>query len=468
MSNINSNTREVLKNIPSVDQIVLHCNNKYKIEFPYPLLKKIISNQVSLIRNEMRSGLIKGNNIKDILYKRIDSDIKYYSSSSLKSVINGTGIVLHTGLGRAPINKKILNQAIDNIYPYSNLEYNLIDNTRGERNNHLSYLINALSSSQSSIIVNNNAAAVLLVLNTLSENKEVIISRGELVEIGGSFRIPDVIKKAHCKMIEIGTTNKTHLKDFKNAINENTGLIMIAHTSNYKVVGFTESVDVKDIVQIAKKNRIPLFLDLGSGALINYEKHNLPKEKILQKYIRMGIDIISFSGDKLLGGPQSGIICGKKTLINKIHSNSMYRALRCDKLTISLMEATLRTYINENTVNDKNLTFKLLVRSRKELEKIGKNILKTLNKKIIKQYNITLISSTVQAGSGSLPIENIESMALVFNSENSKPSKISKLLRNSCIPTIGYIKGNKFYIDLKAISKGQIKKLVKSIEHCLV
>ena len=145
---------------------------------------------------------------------------------------------------------------------------------------------------------------------------------------------------------------------------------MIAHTSNYKVVGFTESVDVKDIVQIAKKNLIPLFLDLGSGALINYEKHNLPKEKILQKYIRMGIDIISFSGDKLLGGPQSGIICGKKTLINKIHSNSMYRALRCDKLTISLMEATLRTYINENTVNDKNLTFKLLVRSRKELEKI--------------------------------------------------------------------------------------------------
>jgi L-seryl-tRNA(Ser) seleniumtransferase len=268
-------------------------------------------------------------------------------------------------------------------------------------------------------------------------------------------------------MIEIGTTNKTHLRDFKNAINENTGLIMIAHTSNYKVVGFTESVDVKEIVQIAKKKRIPLFLDLGSGALINYEKYNLPKEKILQKYIRMGVDIISFSGDKLLGGPQSGIICGKKSLINKIHSNSMYRALRCDKLTISLIESTLRTYISENQVNNNNLTFKLLIRSRKELEKIGNSILKILNKKIIKKYNIKLVPSTVQAGSGSLPIENIESMALVFNSQNHKPSEVSKLLRNSSISTIGYIKGNKFYIDLKAIPKDQIKKLINSIEHCL-
>jgi len=466
MKNINSNTREVLKDIPSVDLIILDCYKNHNISFHYSLLKKIVKDEIKIIKSEIINGSIT-KDIKDNLYKRISSQINYYLKNSLQNVINGTGIVLHTGLGRSPIDKKILNDSIKNIYPYSNLEFDIDNNVRGERNNHISYLINTMTASESSMIVNNNAAAVLLALNSLAYNKEVIISRGELVEIGGSFRIPDIINKANCKMIETGTTNKTHLADFKKAISSDTGLIMIAHTSNYKVVGFTESVEIQEIVTLGKSKKIPVYIDLGSGAMIDYQKYGLPKEKMVQKYIKMGVDLISFSGDKLIGGPQSGILCGKKKLIKKLHSNSMYRALRCDKFTISTMESTLRTYLGNNDVKSKNLTFKLLTRDRKAIKKLALKVVDELDSKIIKKYNIQILNSNVQAGSGSLPIENIDSIALVFSNKNIKPSIMSKMFRKSSIPTIGYIKGNKFYIDFKAIPSDQINDLIKSLQNCL-
>jgi L-seryl-tRNA(Ser) seleniumtransferase len=243
---------------------------------------------------------------------------------------------------------------------------------------------------------------------------------------------------------------------------------MIAHTSNYKVVGFTESVQVKEIVKLAKKNKIPVFLDLGSGTFINYEKFGLPNEKTIQHYLKMGIDIISFSGDKLLGGIQSGFICGKIKIIKKIYQNSMYRALRCDKITISIMENILRTYIDKDKISKDNLTFKLLTRDRKKIELIGKKILKSINNSIIKKYNLELVDSFVQAGSGSLPIENIESMAIRIHTSIFKASEISLKFRQFTIPTIGYIKGKKFYIDLKAVPNNQVKDLITSIKNCLI
>ena len=467
MTNINTKTREALKLIPSVDSIILDFYKKFKISFHYSLVKKIIKDEIRFLKSEILSGIII-NDVKQHLYEKISIKIQKYSNNSLSSVINGTGIVLHTGLGRAPISKQILTDTFNNIYPYSNLEFNINDNSRGDRNDHISYLIDSIIKSESSLVVNNNAAAVLLILNTFANNKEVVISRGELVEIGGSFRIPDVIEKANCKMHEIGTTNKTHLKDFSKAINSNTGLIMIAHTSNYKVVGFTESVDIKDIIKLAKKKRIPLFLDLGSGALIDYQNYELPSEKLVQDYIKMGVDIISFSGDKLIGGPQSGIICGKKRLINKVFSNSMYRALRCNKLTISMLESSLRTYKDDRKVSNQNLTFNLLTRDRKKLYALGKRVLNALDQKNIRKYNVELIDSKVQAGSGSLPIEDIHSVAIRINCKNLTASKISLKFRQSIIPTIGYIKGKSFFIDLKAIPQNQIKDLIKSIKYCLI
>ena len=465
MSKSNQNIREILKNIPSIDHLILYCN-KLKVNLPQVYLKNIIINQVNLIKKEIIDGLIEKDIKKNIL-QRLEKEVLLNNKNSLNAVINGTGIILHTGLGRAPISKKILLDVVSRIYPYSNLEYDISNNSRGERNNHVDYLINSITGSEASIVVNNNAAAVMLALNTFSNRKEVIISRGELVEIGGSFRIPDVIKKANCKMIEVGTTNKTHLNDYKKVISKKTGMIMIAHTSNYKVVGFTESVDIKKIVQLAKDNNIPTFFDLGSGTIVDYSKYGLSKEKLVKEYIDMGVDIISFSGDKLIGGPQTGILCGKNKFIRKIHSNSMYRALRCDKLTISLLESILRTYINDSEVDKNNLTFNLLTRSINDLDLMGLSILKQIDEKIINLYNIKLVDSFVEAGSGSLPIQNINSKALQIKHPNISVNKLSQLLRNSEIPIIGYIKDNFLYIDLKAILDDQIESLIKVLKTCL-
>ena len=465
-NNLSISAREALKDVPSVDSIILACHKRYDISFHSFLLKKIIKNEIKIIKNDILNSLVK-KDIKNILYDRIFNQVNRYSTNSLKSVINATGIVLHTGLGRSPLDKKILKSTIENIYPYSNLEFNTRNNSRGERNEHISYLINAITGSESSIMVNNNAAAVLLALNSLSSKKEVIISRGELVEIGGSFRIPNIIDSANCKMVEVGTTNKTHLSDFKKSITSDTGLIMIAHTSNYRVVGFTENVEVKELVKLGKQKKIPVYIDLGSGAMIDYQQYNLPKEKIIEKYIKMGVDLISFSGDKLIGGPQSGIICGKKRIIKKLHANAMYRALRCDKITISLMESILRTYVNSNIVKSENLTFTLLTRSRKKIKKLAVKVVESLDNKIIKKYNINIVESNVQAGSGSLPIENIESIAIVLYCNSIKPTEISNKLRNFSTPIIGYIKGNKFYIDFKAIPSNQINNLIDSLKSCL-
>ena len=340
MSAKQNKVREALKNIPSVDEII----NKFQpTNTPLKFLKCSINIELSNIRSKILAGQ-NINDIKKYTFNKINKIFNKIKNNSLQPVINGTGIILHTGLGRAPISKDILVDGILKNYPYSNLELNLETGKRGDRNIHVSSLFNSLCDCEDSIIVNNNASAVILMLNSLCNKKEVIISRGQLVEIGGSFRIPDVMNKSQSKMIEVGTTNKTHIKDYEDAITENTSAIIYVHTSNYKVVGFTNEIDINELHLLAKKYNLPLLIDLGSGSFADFKYLGLPFEKMISKYIKKGADIITFSGDKLLGGPQSGIIVGKKNYINIIKSNSLYRAFRCDKIRISIMETILRTY----------------------------------------------------------------------------------------------------------------------------
>ena len=317
--------RAALREIPSVDEILTHFQNEIN-SAPYSLYLQTIRFVLDDVRHEIQnSHPIK--DISDYTIRRVETALGNVSSQSLVQVINGTGIILHTGLGRAPLSKKLVSDALNQIVPYSNLELDLPSGKRGERMGHVEPLINALSGSEAALVVNNNAAAVLLMLNALADGKEVLISRGEQVEIGGSFRIPDVIRKSGCIMVEVGTTNKTHLKDYENALTPKTGAILVAHTSNFKVMGFTQSVELSELSALAKKKKIPLILDLGSGAIADFQKLGLPHEPPVQSYLKSGAGVVSFSGDKLLGGPQAGIICGKKTLIRKIHKNPLYRAL---------------------------------------------------------------------------------------------------------------------------------------------
>ena len=459
-----NNAREAFKEIPSVDEIL----NKIKDSeyIPYHLLKTNIRELLENLRIDIKNNK-SPKNISEYILDRVDIILKKNSFSSLKSIINGTGIILNTGLGRAPLSKEIIDSISDTIYPYCNLEVDYNTNKRNNRLDHIEPLINSLVECDSSIMVNNNAAAVMIMLNSLCKNKKVIISRGQQVEIGGSFRIPDIIKSSGCKMIEVGTTNKTKLSDYEDAIDEKTAAILYVHTSNYKVVGFTEFVDFKKLADLCKDKGIYLLFDLGSGAIYDSESKKIPFERKVREYVKLGADIVTYSGDKLLGGIQSGIISGKKDLVGKIYKNPIYRTMRCDKYRIALMEKILRSYNSSKVINDNNLSINLFLRSRDELLALAKKIVEKINNRIKKIYNIEISNSLVEAGSGSLPTEKIESIAISFTSSKISTNKISNKLRSADTPIFNYINNDKVYVDLKAIPDDQVNILIKQINKCL-
>lgn len=456
-------SNKLYKEIPSVQEILHELGNNLPVHQNY--IVKIIRNEIAQYRNLAKEN--KLNLSRKEIRDDIINSVRLLSESSLRSVINGTGIVLHTNFGRAPIGKKILQNVTKKLSGYINLEVDLQTGKRGDRLNHLSDLLAAITNTDGGIIVNNNAAAVLLTLNTLAEGKEVIVSRGQEVEIGGSFRIPDIVEKSYCKLVEVGTTNRTHLKDYEQAINKNTALLLWVHTSNYVVKGFTKSVTLKELAELGKRKRVPVLADLGSGALINLSDHGLPEEITVQETVKSGVAIVTFSGDKLLGGPQSGVIIGKNSVLKKIKSNPLYRALRCDKFTIALMEETLRTYKSDSVSKD-NLSNTLLQTSQQILRTRAEKLFLEIKPSVKKRWTIEIVDSTVEAGSGSLPEEKILSVALMFSPLTTHhspftPTKLAKLLRDRAVPIIGYINKGKFFIDLKAILPEQYSELAKAI-----
>ena len=453
-------SKKQLRQLPSVSEVLLKINKSIALHERY--IMEIIKSELRGYRRTAKAGKL---DIKRIaITAAILDELDSLNQSSIKNIINGTGVVLHTGFGRAPISKKVISTIAKKLEGYINLEFDLSTGNRDDRQNHIAIMLNAICGAESSLMVNNNAAAVLLVLNSLAEGKDVIVSRGQEVEIGGSFRIPDVIRKSHCTLVEIGTTNRTHLKDYEKAVTKKTGAILWAHTSNYMVQGFTKEVPLSDLALLAKKKRIPLLVDLGSGALLNMIKQNLPAEKQVLDVVKTGADIITFSGDKLLGGPQSGFIVGKQRYLNAIQKNPLYRTYRCDKWTIALMEETLRTYRSNKSFSADNLTLKLLTTSQKILLNRGKKILSNLPQIKVKQLGIILVASLVEAGSGSLPVKSIPSAALQFTPRQITVTTLAKAFREGRIPVVGYSKGNKFYIDLKAMLPNQSPQLIEAIK----
>ncbi|MCH8059189.1 MAG: L-seryl-tRNA(Sec) selenium transferase [Proteobacteria bacterium] len=312
------------------------------------------------------------------------------AAPGLRRVFNLTGTVLHTNLGRAILPAEAIEAIKSVATDYSNLEFDLDSGKRGDRETHVEKLLCELTGAEAATVVNNNAAAVLLVLNTLAMNREVPVSRGELVEIGGSFRIPEVMQRANCTLIEVGTTNRTHLKDFRDAINDQSALLMKVHTSNYKIVGFSSEVDLTGLVSIGEKHKIPVMEDLGSGALIDLSRYGLPKEPVVAERIALGADIITFSGDKILGGPQAGLVVGKKVWVSQMNKNPLKRALRCGKLTLGALEATLRLYQYSVNIADDIPTLKAFTRSLKEIEEMSERLLPPLQKALGQGFHLVL------------------------------------------------------------------------------
>ena len=446
------------KNLPSVSEVLLKANKYKSINRRY--LSYIIKNELKIFRGLAMKGNLMQSRSKII--QEVLSVIDQLSTSSIQSVINGTGIVLHTGLGRAPVDKTVAKEIADRLSGYINLEFDLESGKRGDRQNHIEGLLSALTGAQSGMVVNNNAAAVFLALNELSEGKEVIIARGQQVEIGGSFRIPDVIKKSGCIIKEVGSTNRCHFRDYENAISKNTGLILWVHTSNYVIKGFTKEVGLNELVQLGKKKRIPVMADLGCGEIVDLTDKGIPASTMITDIVKTGTGIITFSGDKLLGGPQAGLIIGNKTLVNRLKKNPIARTVRCDKWTLAFLDEALRSFGN-NGPSKHNLANMLLMSTVKSMKSRGKRILSQLSKKSISDLGISLVESEVEVGSGSLPLERLDSMALKFNPKNISPTKLARMFRTASVPVVGYINENKFFIDLKALIPGQEKELVEVI-----
>ena len=448
------------KNLPSVSEVLLKANKYKSINRRY--LSYIIKNELKIFRGLAMKGNLMQSRSKII--QEVLSVIDQLSTSSIQSVINGTGIVLHTGLGRAPVDKTVAKEIADRLSGYINLEFDLESGKRGDRQNHIEGLLSALTGAQSGMVVNNNAAAVFLALNELSEGKEVIIARGQQVEIGGSFRIPDVIKKSGCIIKEVGSTNRCHFRDYENAISKNTGLILWVHTSNYVIKGFTKEVGLNELVKLGKKKRIPVMADLGCGEIVDLTDKGIPASTMITDIVKTGTGIITFSGDKLLGGPQAGLIIGNKTLVNRLKKNPIARTVRCDKWTLAFLDEALRSFGN-NGPSKHNLANMLLMSTVKSMKSRGKRILSQLSKKSIKNLGISLVESEVEVGSGSLPLERLDSMALKFNPKNISPTKLARMFRTASVPVVGYINENKFFIDLKALIPGQEKDLVEVINN---
>jgi L-seryl-tRNA(Ser) seleniumtransferase len=454
---MDENKKTLLKNLPKIDSVMLLLEKKSAFaRAPKDVVKTLCRYLVS----DLRDAILEGahNNFRLPTETQVAEEvlqlIEGLHHRRLRKVVNATGIIIHTNLGRAPLSEDALHQVMEVAEGYSSLEFDLEKGQRGLRYDHVRDILCLLSGAEDALVVNNNAAAVLLTLNTLSEGKEGIVSRGELVEIGGEFRIPDIIAKSGALLREVGTTNRTRLADYADAIGPATGVILKVHTSNFRIMGFTEEVELSALVALGKKHGIPVMDDLGSGCCIELDRYGLGKEPTVQDAVACGVDVVTFSGDKLLGGPQAGIILGKKDILAKIKKNPLTRALRIDKLTLAALEETMKQYLDPEGAVAHLPVLKSLTEPLADIQKRAKKLL-TLLQKISnrKTLSFSIKKGASMAGGGALPTQEIPTALISVRSAHLTPNQLEEHLRHLEVPIIARIADDGLLLDLRTITE---------------
>ncbi len=459
-------TSNRLRNIPSVDEILSLPETQSLLDkHPRRLVVSAVRQSLEKIRSRI---LANPSTIVDTSPTNILDSLKELLQQtgrpSLRPVINATGVVIHTNLGRSLLSDAAVEHMDIIATGYSNLEFDLTTGQRGSRYQHVEEILRHLTGAEAALVVNNNAAAVLLVLDTLAKGKEVIVSRGQLVEIGGAFRIPDIMSRSGARLVEVGTTNRTHLADYEKAINENTAFLMKVHTSNFQIVGFTAEVALSDLVALGKRYNLPVVEDLGSGSFIDLSRYGFLKEPTVQEVLKAGADIVTFSGDKLLGGPQAGILLGRDKLIRQIRENPLNRALRIDKLTLASLEQTLRLYLDEAKAVTQIPTLRLLALPFTEINKSALRLYRRLKRAATDGLSLQVITVDSQVGGGALPLQKLPSRAVAIKPKKFSVVELEARMRSLPRPVIGRIENDQFIMDLRTIKDRDISYIVDAIK----
>jgi L-seryl-tRNA(Ser) seleniumtransferase len=445
---------DLLRDLPGVDRLLAHEKARAllaRFRRPYVL------QQCREVLDELRTAIKNGQAISDggladeSILARLEERIGVASDLGLTRVVNATGTVLHTNLGRALLAKEATDAVRRASAAAVNLEYDLVRGERGRREQVIEELLVDLTGAEAATVVNNNAAAVLLALNTLARGQEVVVSRGELIEIGGAFRIPEIMERSGAILREVGTTNRTHAADYERAITERTGLLLKVHTSNYRIVGFVADVSLPELVAIGRKRGVPVMEDLGSGALVDLSQYGLPKEPVVAERISLGADVVTFSGDKLLGGPQAGLVVGTAACLSQLSSNPLHRALRCGKLTIAALEATLRLYRESADITSRIPTLRAFIRPLAEMEALGTCVIPAIEQALGPAFHASLEDSTSQVGSGALPTEELPTKVIAVTHDSLEAHRIAERFRHARPPIVGRVKDDRFLLDLRTI-----------------
>jgi L-seryl-tRNA(Ser) seleniumtransferase len=446
--------RALLRSLPAIDKLL---GTPLLIELeesqPHLLVRESAQQTVNDLRLQILDEEAPLPDLElEAVANLVAARVQQKAKPSLRKVINVTGTLLHTNLGRAPLCGEALQAIREVAQGYSNLEYNLDEGQRGKRYTHVEELICKLTGGEAATVVNNNAGAVMLSLAALSGGRSALVSRGELIEIGGSFRIPDIMAASGVELVEVGATNKTHLKDYAEAVDDATALILKVHTSNYRILGFTEAVTGEELAGLAKQHDIPVLEDLGSGLLMDLTPYGLPREPTVREALKTGIDLVTFSGDKLLGGPQAGIIVGNRKVIDKVRKHPMARALRIDKLTLAALEATLRVYLDPQRALQEIPTLKMLSLPVSELQQRCEALLPRLRESIGDAADCRIIDATATVGGGALPLAELPGHAVALVPKDLSLNELTTRLRDCEPPVIGRIQDDQFLIDPRTLN----------------